>query len=58
MAVTVTIQLRDGEHIHESKADLSAARAFAREATETGVECNDDTRYIPAARIREVNVEA
>jgi len=58
MAVQVTIELRDGTHIHESKSDLAAARVYARESVETGIEYDEDTKYVPATHIRKVVIEA
>jgi len=57
MAVIVIIDMKNGEQIRESKADLATARAYARECVETGIEADDDTRYLPAADIREINIE-
>ena len=57
MAVTVVIDMKNGEQIREEKADLAAGRVYARECVETGIECNDDTRYQPAANIKEINIE-
>ncbi len=57
MAVTVIIDMKNGEQIRESKTDLAAGRAYARECLETGIESNDDTRYLPTFDIREINIE-